>query len=199
MISNAPGPAVAALILAAGPASRMGRLKQLLPYGEATLVQHAVKQAIEAGFAPVIVVLGTESERVRAALAGMPADLVENPEWQLGMGASIVCGMRALMQKEPEASAVAILLADQPLVAAEHLRGMRALLSPHCSAIAAEYGGTVGVPAIFQRKLFSALLSLPSEAGAKQLLRNSANVIAFALSEAAADIDTPDDYARLIS
>jgi molybdenum cofactor cytidylyltransferase len=189
---------VAAIILAAGSASRMGRLKQVLPYGEGTLVQHAVKQAIEAGFAPVIVVLGAESEEVRARLSELHVQTAENKDWQLGMGSSIARGMRALLEAAPKARAVAILLADQPLITAEHLCHMRERL-PDSSAVAAEYAGSLGVPAIFQREMFSALLALAPEAGAKQILREAVGVVAFPLPEAAADIDTPDDYARLTS
>jgi molybdenum cofactor cytidylyltransferase len=188
---------VAAIILAAGSGSRMGRLKQLLPYREGTLVQHAIEQAIEAGFAPVIVVAGARSDEVRASLSGMPVKIVDNADWQLGMGSSIACGMRALSEAAPQVAAVAILLADQPLVRAEHLRRMRDLLSPDSTAVAAEYGGSVGVPAIFKHTMFSALSSLQPNAGAKQILRDAPRVVAFPLSEAAADIDTPEDYARL--
>jgi CTP:molybdopterin cytidylyltransferase MocA len=126
--------------------------------------------------------------------------IAENPDWALGMGSSIACGMRALEQRGFAVNAVAVLLADQPLVKASHLIRMRAALEPNCIAVAAEYGGSVGVPAIFSREVFEELLSLPPEGGAKQLLRQlDADVARFPLPEAAADIDTPEDYARLTS
>lgn len=175
----------------------MGRLKQVLPYGENSLVQHAVEQAVEAGFAPVVVVTGAHSDEVRASLSDMTVTMAENEHWQLGMGSSVACGMRGLSDAAPETDAVAILLADQPLVTAEHLRRMRDLLSPDCVAVAAEYSGSVGVPAIFARGMFGALSSLPADAGAKHILRYAQGVVAFALPEASIDIDTPEDYARL--
>lgn len=178
----------------------MGRLKQVLPYRKGTLVQHAVEQAGQAGFAPLIVVVGAEAGEVRTSLIGMPVDVAENPDWPLGMGSSIACGMQFLTKTASGAAAVAILLADQPLITAEHLRKMRILLSPGCSAVAAEYGDSTGVPAIFQRKVFSALRSLTPNAGAKQLLRSlGTGLIPFPLPEAAVDIDTAEDYARLTS
>ncbi len=176
----------------------MGCLKQLLPYGEKTLVQHAVEQAEQAGFSPLVVVVGAESAAVRERVAALPIEIAENADWAHGMGSSIACGMRAIAEVAPDTPAVAILLADQPLIAAAHLRSMRALLSPDCFAVAAEYAGSLGVPAIFQRKLFSMLSALPPEAGAKQILRGLAGAVAaFPLPEAAADIDTPEDYAQL--
>jgi molybdenum cofactor cytidylyltransferase len=106
--------------------------------------------------------------------------------------------MYALQSTAPETVAALILLADQPLVTAEHLRQLRALLSPDCSAVAAEYSGSPGVPAIFQRSAFPALLTLSPESGAKQLLRTLGDrVRRLPMPEAAADIDTPEDYARL--
>ncbi|HMJ62342.1 MAG TPA: nucleotidyltransferase family protein, partial [Bryobacteraceae bacterium] len=182
----------AAVILAAGAATRMGKLKQLLPYCEKTLIEHAVEQALAAGFDPVIVVVGAEADSVRAALASRPVLLVENSLWQLGMGSSIAAGVGAL----PEAHAVAILLADQPLVEARHLREMQALLdSADAPVVAAQYNGTLGVPALFKRELFEALRSLDPATGARGLLRERA--APFPLPEAAMDIDTPEDFAEL--
>jgi molybdenum cofactor cytidylyltransferase len=191
---------VAAIVLAAGAGTRMGRLKQLLPYRTSTFIRHAIEQATEAGFAPLVVVLGAESAQVRASIAAFPVQIAENSDWHLGMGSSIACGMRTVQAVAADTPVVAILLADQPLVTADHLRSMRALLSPDYSAVAAEYGGGFGVPALFQRKLFSSLLSLAPEAGAKQFLQRLGGAVRpFPLPEAGIDIDTPEDYARLTS
>jgi CTP:molybdopterin cytidylyltransferase MocA len=65
-------------------------------------------------------------------------------------------------------------------------------------AVAAQYNGGLGVPAFFKRELFAALATLPPEAGARRLLRDSGlQVSAYPLPEAAIDIDTPEDYRRL--
>jgi molybdenum cofactor cytidylyltransferase len=109
--------------------------------------------------------------------------------------------MRALLERDEVPEAAAILVADQPLVQAKHLAAMRRLLSSADSSIvAAQYSDTIGVPALFKQELFGALLSLPLEAGARKLLRTSdADVTPFPLPEAAVDIDTPEDFERLIS
>ncbi len=188
---------VAAIVLAAGAATRMGSLKQLLRYGNQTLVEHAIRHAMEAGFAPVIVVVGAEAQAVRAAIAALPVEIVQNDAWQLGMGSSIVTGMRTLQQLGTDSAAVAILLADQPLVTAQHLTAMRKLLhTADAPVVAAEYSGTLGVPALFKRDMFGVLAALTPEAGARHVLRDSGiDVISFALAEAAIDLDTPDDFA----
>jgi molybdenum cofactor cytidylyltransferase len=78
---------------------------------------------------------------------------------------------------------------------------MRQLLSSaETSIVAAQYSGTIGVPAMFKRELFHELISLPPEAGARSLLRGSdAKVTPFPLPEAAVDIDTPEDFEVLTS
>jgi molybdenum cofactor cytidylyltransferase len=190
---------VGAVILAAGAATRMGKLKQLLPYRGRTLIQNAVGQAIGADFDPVVVVVGAESAAVRSAVASQKVVIIENSYWQSGMGSSISAGVRWLRAEKTEAAALAILLADQPLVTADHLSEMRTRLHQmSADAVAAEYSGTLGVPALFKRSLFGALSELPPSTGARQLLRQPGlTVEPFSLPEAAFDIDTPADYESL--
>ena len=193
-------PPTAAIVLAAGAASRMGQLKQTLPYRGSTLVGHAVDRAVRAGFSPIIVVVGAEAGSVRTALAGLPVFVAHNAEWQSGMGSSIVAGMRRLQTLETDPEAVAILLADQPLIQTSHLTAMRAHLRSGAAIVAARYNGTVGVPALFHRSLFGELASLDPAAGARSLLlRGGQSLIAFDLAEAATDIDTPSDFSALTS
>jgi molybdenum cofactor cytidylyltransferase len=188
---------VGAIVLAAGAATRMGRLKQLLPYRGRTLAEHSIRQAMEAGFGPVIVVTGAEAETVIAALAAEPVVIARNAAWESGMGSSISAGMTHL--EASDADAVAILLADQPLVTSNHLAAMATLLlNGHLLAVAAEYNGTLGVPAFFKREMFPLLAALPPQAGARHLLRSpAAQIAAYPLPEAAMDVDTPADFAAL--
>jgi molybdenum cofactor cytidylyltransferase len=190
---------VAGIILAAGAATRMGQLKQLLPFRGSTFIEHTLAQAIHAEFHPIIAAVGAQSDAVRKALAGCDVLIVENSRWQSGMGSSLAAGIRHLESLKADSDAAAILLSDQPLVTADHLKQMASLLLQSSAAvIAARYRETLGVPAIFKRCLFPQLISLPPEAGARALLRDSKeDVICFDLPEAAIDIDTPDDFAAL--
>lgn len=191
---------VAALILAAGQASRMGTLKQLLVFEGETLLTRAIRTAREAGFAPVIVVTGAGREPVQASIAKEPVEVIWNANWQSGMGSSIAAGTRHLQALAADVAGVAILLSDQPLLTSEHLKSMRHRLNtePSSVAIAAEYGGSFGVPAIFKRELFTRLAEIPSESGAKMLLQSpDILVTGFTLPEGAIDIDTRSDFDRL--
>lgn len=177
----------------------MGQPKQLLHFRGKTLIERAATQAIEAGLSPVIVVLGANASAASRAVAGLPVEIAQNENWQSGMGSSIAAGIHSLLRSQPEAAGVAILLADQPLINAKHLSDMRELLGTgDIDIVAAEYSGTLGVPAFFARELFSLLAAIPADSGARRIIHGQrARVTAYSLPEAAIDIDTPDDYAAL--
>lgn len=192
-------PRLGALILAAGSATRMGQIKQLLPYRQTTLVEHAVTQAQQAGFDPIVVVLGAQAEAVKAAVACTGVASVVNENWQTGMGSSLVTGLTFALQLAPQIDGLAILLADQPLITAAHLEQMgRAFHLNRAPILAATYSGKVGVPAIFHKSVFDRLLKLPPDTGARSLLRGGdVPVESFDLPEAETDIDTPADYTAI--
>jgi len=174
----------------------MGQLKQLLPFGNGTLLSHAIEVAREAGFSPIIVVLGAQAERVEESIRSLPVEIVHNPDWRLGMGSSVSVGMKHILEAGTEA--VALLVGDQPRVPATRLIAMRTLLeSGPALVVAAAYNDTLGVPAIFKRALFTRLAALKPQAGAKSLLFDKdVPVTAYELPEAAIDIDTPEDFAK---
>jgi molybdenum cofactor cytidylyltransferase len=188
-----------ALILAAGAATRMGQLKQLLPLGAETLLSNVIRQSREAGFDRQVVVAGAEGPRVAEAARQHGAEVVVNAQWQQGMGSSIREGIAYIAGSYPETVSAAIILADQPLVTASHLRAMRELRDQlDVPVVAAEYEGEFGAPAVFHRSLFASLRALLPEVGARHLLRSAAvPVRGFPLPEAAVDLDTPADLVAL--
>jgi molybdenum cofactor cytidylyltransferase len=191
---------VGAVILAAGAATRMGRIKQLLPYRGRTLVEHAIHQARFAGFAPVVVVLGAQAEAVGEAVRRTSAESVVNENWESGMGSSIVAGVARMLELAPKVEGIAVLLADQPYISAGHLAGMSRVFDSRTEPIlAASYAGTLGVPALFRNTMFAKLQKLKPDAGARSLLRQEdSRVYGFELPEAATDVDTPEEFANLL-
>ena len=96
--------------------------------------------------------------------------------------------------------AVVIALGDQPLIAAAIINQLVERYQHRHGIIACEYSGTIGVPALFSRSLFSELINLKGTAGAKQLLKqHSDSVLTIRVPEAAVDLDTPADYEQLLS
>ncbi len=101
---------IAAIILAAGESTRMGRPKPLLPWGATTLVAWQVAQLREAGVDEVIVVLGHAADEVRPAVPP-EARVVVNHSFRQGRASSLRCGAAAV--SEP-VGAVLVLSVDQP-------------------------------------------------------------------------------------
>ena len=181
---------IAAVILAAGSGTRMGGPKALLTLQGESLLQRAVRLALEAGCQPVIAVVGAWDP----GAVNPGARIVRNPSTSEGMASSIRTGIAAV----PLASDAALLMTvDQPGVDAELLRSLLGLASaaPFRPAACA-YADTVGVPAVLPRRLFPELLALEGDRGAKALLlREGAATLPF--PQGADDLDTPTDLARL--
>jgi molybdenum cofactor cytidylyltransferase len=95
-------------------------------------------------------------------------------------------------------TAVLVLLVDQPCVTAEDLtRLIGAWVARPRLAVAAEYSGRPGVPAIIPRRYFSALRALSGDTGARGFLRSLENLVCVSMPSAAFDVDVPEDAARL--
>jgi len=191
---------IAAILLAAGSSSRLGRPKQLLDFQGETLIVRALRLAQEAGAHPLITVLGAHHEEIWAAVSGKNVVPVINSAWNQGIATSIHAGMRALEGLNPELSGVLILTCDQPLLTANHLRALLesfyAQATPCC--IASAYAGTLGIPAVFPRSAFVDLYALRGDKGARLLFRDpSRPVIEIPFPGGEVDIDLPCDLAHL--
>jgi molybdenum cofactor cytidylyltransferase len=190
---------VAAVILAAGGSSRFGEPKQLLTFRGETLVRRAVRAAAEAGCEPVVVVVGESGPAIRPQLSGSTALMLENLEWQRGLGTSIRRGTEFLLQSVPDIDALVLMVCDQPLVESGTIAALVAEQEKTGKVIvASSYAGTLGVPALFDRSRFAALLGLPDDSGAKSLIEARPHDVASVSFEAGSiDIDTPEDYEPL--
>ncbi len=191
---------VAAIILAAGGSTRFDRAKQLAEYHGESLVRRALAAAHQAGCSPVVVVAGEDAGAIEAHLHGLPHVLIRNQQWRDGIGASIRAGVKHLLADEAQLEALVILACDQPRVDAQTLGCLVDLQRTTGKAIAAcAYAGTVGVPALFDRSCFPALLALEGDHGAKALILARPNdLVTFEFPSGAIDIDTSADYERLI-
>jgi molybdenum cofactor cytidylyltransferase len=97
---------IGVVIVAAGGSSRLGQPKQLLRFRGKSLVHHIVLTAHQAGCSPVIVVIGSDSEKVTGELRSTSSVIVENENWQRGIGSSIRAGVQGLIDYAPEIDAV---------------------------------------------------------------------------------------------
>ncbi len=175
----------------------MGRPKQLLPFRGSTLLRHAAETALAAGCSPVVVVLGANADTVGESVAGLSVITTRNEDWAAGMGGSIQAGLRVLADTEVDEAILG--LCDQPFVTADFYRDLIAEHARSGAAIvSARYEGTVGVPVLFARSMWSKLEALPLDQGCKGvILRNQSEAVLVDCPEAAVDVDTPEDYAGL--
>lgn len=183
-----------AVLLAAGGSRRLGRPKQLVRFRGEALVHRAARLALEAGFAPVLVVIGAEPEAVAAALSDLPVTCVLNSEWPTGLAGSIRAGVAHL----PAGCAGALLLVcDQVALTVEHLVALREAFraAPGLPAASA-YGGGLGIPAVFPASLFPDLVRLQGDRGAKALL-NPGSATALVFPEGGREVDTLEDLVTL--
>jgi molybdenum cofactor cytidylyltransferase len=188
---------VAAVILAAGGSTRMGRPKLALPVRGTPMIRRAAQAALASRCREVIVVLGANADVYEPLLDGLEVRILRNPDPAEGMGSSIRVGVGAV---SAEADGVVMLLADQPLVTAEVIdRLLEVAVTDRKRIVASAYHNTVGPPAYFHRALFLDLLTLEGDRGARSVIEAYPREgVAVPLPDhVATDIDTADDLASL--
>ena len=188
---------VSAVILAAGGSTRFGQPKITLPWRGKPLVRIAAEAALGGGADEVVVVTGSAEGPVRAALEGLAVRIVHNPDWEAGQSTTVRAGLTAAA---PEAGAAIFLLSDQPFITSELIR---ALINQHqltlAPVIAPVIGGRRANPVLFDRETFAALGELEGDTGGRAIF-HAFPVEALAWEDEAVllDIDTPEDYRRLM-
>lgn len=187
------------VLLAAGASSRMGKAKQLLEFQAKSLLRRSAETALKISD-KVVVTLGARSEIMRTEITDLPVQIVENKDWKTGMGSSIKTGLEKLIEENESLKSVMILVCDQPFVNADLLQKIIAEFEQtNAPIVACEYENTLGVPALFSAEIFPELLALDSKHGAKFLIETHlSNVVRVPFPEGAFDVDTPEDYQRLI-
>jgi molybdenum cofactor cytidylyltransferase len=188
---------VGCAILAAGASRRLGQPKQLVEIAGQPLVRRAALLARAPGCEHVGVVLGCHGLEVAAALSGVSCELLDNAEWAEGVAASVRSAARWADQRG--FAALMVLVCDQINLSAAHLSQLWSVwqAAPE-TAVASAYADTLGVPAIFPRAYYTALSQLQGDQGAARLLRSGQqHVTQVAWPEGEAELDTPDDMAKL--
>ncbi len=191
----------ALLILAAGPSSRLGRSKQLLPIGKTTLLGKTIAEAINANIGPVYVILGARGREHQQKVAQAAVTIVHATDWAKGMGYSLKIGITHIREVQPKLASLLVLVCDQPALSAMHLQNLLAASQKTAKpVVASAYAGTLGVPVLFQSAFFDRLLTLSDDSGAKKLISSFPGEVASVdFPEGVLDIDTEDDYQRWLA
>ena len=187
------------VVLAAGRSTRMGAPKLLLPWRGRSLLRRAVEAGVESGAADVVVVLGSEAERLAAEVPPGRARVIHNPDFAHGQSTSLRRGLAALA--EDLAGAVCY-PADQPFVTAAVIRQ---LVSAHQQTgrpiVVAEASGVRGAPVFFARSVFPLVMRIEGDQGARSLIQAHPELVVverFDDADLMLDVDTPEDYQRLL-
>jgi len=191
---------VAVIVLAAGQSTRFsdaGAHKLLARLGDAAVVRHAVRAAIESGVGDVHVVTGAQAAGVAAALHGLDVRLVHEPAYADGMATSLRRGVSALGSS---VDAVLVGLGDQPALRPQAYQRVAAAWRDSGAAIVVpRYAGSDAPshPALFDATVFGELLALRGDLGARAVIaREPTRVREVRLDwEPPRDIDTADDLA----
>ncbi|MEU9559273.1 nucleotidyltransferase family protein [Streptomyces fumanus] len=191
---------VAAVLLAAGGGRRLGgRPKALLTHRGRPLVEHAVGVLRAGGCARVHVVLGARAETVRERAALEGCVLVDNPEWERGMGTSLRAGLESLAGTGARAALVA--LVDQPGIGAAAMARVRGAFRDEDSLASAVYAGVRGHPVLLGAAHWAGVTaSADGDRGARAYLREHAAAITrIECGDVARpyDIDTEADLVHL--
>jgi molybdenum cofactor cytidylyltransferase len=190
--------ALAGVVLAAGESRRMGTPKQLLPFGDRTILERVVDTLSTAGVGEVIVVLGHLAERVHQVLGDRPLTAVVNAGYREGMLSSVKCGVGAT---RPEHDAVLVALGDQPHIDSGVVREIiQAYRTGTAGIVIPRYDTKKGHPIIINlRKYRDVILNLPEHVGLNALMEDHADdvrLLDVATEDIVRDIDVPEDYSR---
>lgn len=199
MKTNEPKSKIGVIILAAGSSSRLGTPKQLVEFRGETLLKKIALESLKSVCSPVLVVLGKDAEKFAEKLENLDVQIAENQNWQCGMGASIGCGIKEITKSAVNLEAVILCVCDQPFVTSATLNNLAAaFLTRKCKIVASAYQETIGVPAIFDKSLFSELAELNRESGAKKIIEKfSSETFLINFSDGAIDVDTPEDLRKI--
>lgn len=200
MLYNIQQPGI--VLLAAGQSIRLGQPKQLLSFNNHTFIENAVCTALATPLRPVTVVLGARNEAIAPYLTPYTnAQIVYNEDWETGMASTIQTGLKALLQTNPAADGVLLMVCDQPFLTPTIINDLISLQQQtKLPAAACRYQQKTGTPALLHQSLFKELLQLRGDTGARKILEALDTKIALLnFEKGMIDVDTEADYQQLIN
>jgi molybdenum cofactor cytidylyltransferase len=196
---------IPAIVLAAGRSSRMGRAKATLPIDDRgdTFLTRIVRTFHNAGVDDVVVVVGHEAQAIVNAFqpSGLQARFVVNEQYDRGQLSSLLTGLAVI--DRPGTVGALVTLVDVPLVSASTVRTvLDTYRRTHAPIVRPTSGARHGHPLLIDRSVFAELRAADPESGAKAIVRAHASLLGDVRVDdegAYLDVDTPEEYKRLIS
>ena len=189
---------IGAVVLAAGKSTRMGEPKQLLPWNGRPLLEHTLANLRNIKLNEIVVVLGCGADAVRKRVDLDHLKVVENKNYEQGMGNSLGVGVSALAEAT---DAVLIALADQPFVRSETYEQLiDQYRQSDAQIVIPTYRGFRGNPVLLDRSVFPEVMALNGDVGCRAIFGDhSDGITKVAVDDVGIllDIDTKDDFAKL--
>ena len=188
---------VTGLVLGAGGSKRLGRPKQLLPFGDRTLLEHTLDTARACNFNQLVVPIGGAADEVRERVDFTDAEVVVNYAYGSGCSSSIAAALDAV---DPRCEVLVLMLGDQPGVTPATVQ---TLLDGRGDAPLAvcRYDDGRGHPLAFDRSVFAQLADLHGDKGVWRLLDERADAVVEVpvAGPIPLDVDTPEDYEAVLA
>jgi len=188
---------IGVVILAAGESKRMGVPKQILPIFGIPMLKYLVDEVLDTEAHPVTVVVGANKTKIVPLLENIPIGIIDNPDWQKGMGSSIKMGLVGSYLITKGFDGLIFMTSDMPFVNAEVINKLikTAREFPDKTIIASKYAGTLGIPVLYKKERFEDILDMKPEHGAKQFFnKNPDEIVPVDFDLGAIDLDTKEDY-----
>lgn len=192
--------ATSAILLAAGESKRMGEINKLtLTINSVPMLLHSAIRLLSANITELVVVVGHEEETARRILAGLPLNIVSNPNYANGQMTSVHVGLNTL--KKP-CDSVMICLSDQPKLDVSDYNQLIHTYRSDCQTpiLVPTWKKKRGNPIIIDTEQKDIILGSNRNLGCKHLTRNYPELVTsmeMGNDHFIADIDTPEDYKKL--
>jgi len=186
---------VSAILLAAGESKLIDESRLLLPFGDSTVLGKTVDNVLDCNVDEVIVVLGTNDQKAREAIADKPVKIVFNPDYNQGMSTSLICGLK---QVSSQTLRIMVALCDQPLIEKDtYNKLIKESINASKGITVPLYKAMRGNPVIFAVGYKDEMLQLKGDIGGRELLqRHPEDVYEVAVDSGSIyiNMNTMDDY-----
>lgn len=216
-MTDSPLPHITGILLAAGLSSRMGKPKQLLPFGNSTIIETVIDNMLASNFNDVRIVIGHCADEIKTQIGNRQVKTLYNPHYREGMLSSVKKGVESLNlehasyassskqneSKLKDRDAFALMLVDQPFITSDLInKTINAYVNTEKGVTLPSYNYRRGHPAIFHHKYAKKILALDTDSGGvRSLFKTYADDIHYVsvdTDDVLRDIDNPDDYENAI-
>ena len=189
---------IAAVVLAAGQSTRMGRSKVLLPWRDGnSVLEHVISILEQSRLSEIFVVLGADAAQIKMRLQSNQIQMIHNPDYRRGeMLSSLQKGLRSL---PGHIQAVLVVLGDQPRLQPSVIyKLLTAYANGNQGIVAPIYNGKRGHPVLIDRSYWPEILSLKSGSPRDVIQKydQETRLVPVYNDSIFSDIDTPQDYAK---